>query len=57
MMTESGVNTGFGGSADTRTTKSEGLKDYLLNGLLYGALKRYFINLCHGSVQVLQESN
>lgn len=37
-MTELGVNTGFGGSADTRTTKSEGLKQDLLNGLLYGML-------------------
>lgn len=38
MMTESGVNTGFGGSADTRTKQSEGLKHDLLNSLLYGML-------------------
>lgn len=37
-MTRLGLNTGFGGSADTRTTKSIGLKLDLLNGLLYGML-------------------
>lgn len=37
-MTELGLNTGFGGSADTRTTKSEVLKHDLLNSLLYGML-------------------
>ncbi len=38
MTTELGINTGFGGSADTRTTKSEVLKHDLLNSLLYGML-------------------
>ena len=37
-MTRLGLNTGFGGSADTRTTKSMCLKSDLLNGLLYGML-------------------
>lgn len=37
-MTISGLNTGFGGSADTRTTKPMGLKFDLLNSLLYGML-------------------
>ena len=37
-VTVTGLNTGFGGSADTRTTKSELLKQDLLNGLLYGML-------------------
>lgn len=37
-LTASGVNTGFGGSANTRTTKSQSLKQDLLNGLLYGML-------------------
>ena len=37
-MTKLGVNTGFGGSADTRTTKSESLKHDLLNSLLNGML-------------------
>ena len=37
-LTVAGLNTGFGGSADTRTTKSEALKQDLLSGLLYGML-------------------
>ena len=37
-MTRLGLNTGFGGSADTRTTKSQCLKFDLLNSLLYGML-------------------
>lgn len=38
VMAGLGVNTGFGGSADTRTSKSEGLKKDLLNSLPYGML-------------------
>ena len=37
-MTRLGLNTGFGGSADTRTKKPMCLKFDLLNSLLYGML-------------------
>ena len=38
MITKLGVNTSFGGSADTKTTRSKGLKHDLLSSLLYGIL-------------------
>lgn len=44
MMTELGVNTGFGGSADTRTARSDGLKHDLLSSLLYGILGDVTLN-------------
>ena len=63
-MTVLGVNTGFGGSADTRTTKSESLKNDLLTSLLYGMLgdttpnahRTAFLPLDHKEKMTMPES-
>ncbi|RYC65177.1 hypothetical protein CHU98_g1042 [Xylaria longipes] len=54
-----GTNTGFGGSADTRTVAHRGLQQSLFSHLMFGILvddKPSFTNKCNGSVGIHSSS-